>query len=247
MKDRFSSHAQQYASFRPTYPATLYQFLVDVAPSRSMAWDAGCGNGQVAKDLANYFDQVYATDISASQLQRAPKLANVHYSICPAEQSSFQNDQFDLITVGQALHWFRIPDFFKEATRVGREGGIVAVWGYSLLSVDSAIDPIVLDFYKNVVGPYWDPERQLVDQQYKTIDFPFEEIDCPTFQFSFQWSLADLQGYLTSWSSVQKYIAQNEQNPVLDLIAKIRSLWGRDPRNVSFPLFLRVGRVKKSV
>jgi SAM-dependent methyltransferase len=246
MKDRFSLHADQYAVFRPTYPESLYQFLASSVPGHAAVWDVGCGNGQVSRDLARYFDQVYATDISTSQLERAPQLENVHYSIGSAEQCVFQNDCFDLITVGQALHWFRIPEFFQEATRVGKEGGVVAVWCYSLLTIDSLIDPLLLDFYVNVIGPYWDPERKLVDEQYKTIDFPFEEIDCPPFQFSCQWSLADLQGYLTTWSSVQKYIAQYQKNPVVDLIEKIHSLWGQNLRTVSFPLFARVGRIRKS-
>ena len=96
----------------------------------------------------------------------------------------------------------------------------------------------------NIIGPYWDKERKLVDEEYKTIAFPFSEIKVPSFSFSFQWTLAELQGYLNTWSSVQKYIImENQSNPVGKLIDQIRPLWTLDKMEVKFPLFLRLGKV----
>jgi methylase of polypeptide subunit release factors len=69
MKDRFSHQAKEYAYFRPTYPHALFEFLLEKLVDRSTAWDAGCGNGQVASVLAEHFKTVYATDVSAAQLQ----------------------------------------------------------------------------------------------------------------------------------------------------------------------------------
>jgi ubiquinone/menaquinone biosynthesis C-methylase UbiE len=246
VKDRFSNHASQYAAFRPSYPKELYDFLMINVKKRSSAWDVGCGNGQVAKDLATHFEKVFATDISSKQIENAVQVPNIFYSICPADKSPFPDSSFDLITVAQALHWFTIPEFFTEAERVSKPGGLIAVWGYGLLKIDSSIDPIVADFYTNVIGPYWDAERKLVDQHYQTIPFPFQEFKAPTFQFSFSWSLEEFRGYLTTWSSVQKYLQQHATNPVDDVIEKIKPVWGVDRRVVSFPLFLRIGKVKKS-
>ncbi len=245
MKDRFSNHASQYATFRPSYPKALYDFLLANINGRNVAWDVGCGNGQVAKDLAPHFEKVLATDISAKQIENAVHAPNIFYSVCPAGKSSFPSHTFDLITVGQALHWFNIPEFFSEAERVSKQGGLIAVWGYGLLKIGSSIDRHVDEFYTHIIGPYWDSERKLVDEQYQTIPFPFSELSAPKFQFSFSWSLEELHGYLTTWSSVQKYMRQHVANPVDDLIEKIRPVWGVGQRVVSFPLFLRVGKVKK--
>ncbi len=241
-KDLFSTHSSSYAAFRPDYPAALYEFILGEVTSRSTAWDCACGNGQVAKDLAPFFDKVYATDHSANQLANAFRKDNIVYSVGRAEHSGFPDQYFDLITVGQALHWFDIVAFSKEVKRVMKPGGILAVWGYSLLNVDEKIDPIINDFYTNVIGAYWDKERKLVDEHYETVAFPFERIATPAFEFSFEWSLAELSGYLTTWSSVQKYIKANGTNPVDKLVERIVPHWS-GKRKVSFPLFVLMGRV----
>lgn len=242
-KDLFSGQSKSYAAFRPTYPQALYDFIVKQVKERSTAWDCACGSGQVAQDLADRFGKVFATDHSENQIANAFKKENILYSISPAEKTSFADKQFDLVTVGQALHWFDIPAFFNEARRVSKPGGIVAVWGYSLLSIDKKIDPVIDRFYTSVVGPYWDKERKLVDEKYRTIEFPFTRIDVPKFEFSFMWTIEEFRGYVSTWSSVQKYIKQNEVDPVENLIAEIRSLWGSESKKVSFPLFVRMGKV----
>ena len=64
-KDHFSGHAAVYHEARPDYPAALFDFLAGEAPSRELAWDAGCGNGQASVALAEHFEAVVATDPSA--------------------------------------------------------------------------------------------------------------------------------------------------------------------------------------
>ncbi|MGE0590880.1 MAG: class I SAM-dependent methyltransferase, partial [Cyclobacteriaceae bacterium] len=101
-KDLFSDHADLYASFRPTYPDDLFQFIFKHVRQFDKAWDCGTGNGQVAQSLASHFNNVDATDISKKQLDKAKAIENVVYQVCPAESTSFPNDFFDLLCVGQA-------------------------------------------------------------------------------------------------------------------------------------------------
>ncbi|HEX8061058.1 MAG TPA: class I SAM-dependent methyltransferase [Cyclobacteriaceae bacterium] len=243
-KDRFSTQAKSYATFRPSYPASLYDFIMKHVSDNKAAWDCACGNGQASKDLADRFDKVYATDISGNQVANAVKKDNIIYSISPAEKTSFADGQFDLVTVGQALHWLDRPAFFSEARRVSKPGGIVAAWGYSLLSVNKQIDPVINHFYTEIIGPYWDKERKLVDEQYKTVDFPFRKIEVPPFEFYFEWSCDELIGYLSTWSSVEKYIKENNQDPVQLINSDVRKLWGNERRKVSFPLFVLMGYIR---
>lgn len=244
MKDLFSQHAAGYAAFRPTYPEALYDFVLEHVKERHAAWDCGTGNGQVAGDLAKHFAKVFATDTSLKQLENAAPAPNIQYVQAPAESTAFPDNSFDLVTVGQAIHWFNIPAFCREAVRVAKPGAVMAVWGYGLLSVNEEIDRLIADFYRNIVGSYWDPERKLVDEHYRTIPFPFEEIPAPSFSFSFQWTPAALQGYLTTWSAVQKYINDRGVNPVHKLMEEIMPLWKGERMEVRFPLFLRCGRIK---
>lgn len=241
MKDRFSHQAQQYAQFRPIYPDEFYAFLFSHVTNFDSAWDAGTGNGQAARVLATRFKKVLATDISANQLKNATPTENIVYAV-GAETTSLSSHSVDLITVAQAIHWFNIPLFFNEVKRVAKADAIIAVWGYGLLHVNPSIDQKMTHFYTHVVGPYWDPERKLIDNHYRTIPFPFQEIAAPPFSFSFQWSLQQLEGYLNTWSAVRNYIAANHTNPVQILIAELQPLW-RETQTVTFPLFQRIGHI----
>jgi len=241
-KDLFSNHANQYATFRPTYPKELYNFIFSYVKNFGTAWDAGTGNGQVARDLSDHFEKVIGTDISVKQLENAYQGDNIFY-FQTGETIMFSSKRFDLICVAQAIHWFDREKFYAEVKRVAKPEAVIAVWGYGLLSIHSGIDFLIEDFYVNIIGPYWDKERKLVDEEYKTISFPFNEIEVPSFSFSFQWTIDELQGYLNTWSSVQKYIKENQTNPVEKLIDQIRPLWHRERIDVKFPLFLRLGRI----
>jgi SAM-dependent methyltransferase len=243
-KDYFSTQAKTYADFRPTYPASIYEFLLQHIPERGTAWDCATGNGQVANQLSGYFDKVYATDISQQQLEHATRKKNIFYSISPAEKTSFPDNQFDLITVGQALHWFDRNRFYEEVRRVAKPGGLLAVWGYALLSIEPAIDNRIMYFYNHVVGPYWDSARKLLEDEYTTISFPFEEIICPPFSIEVEWTIDQLAGYLSSWSSTQKYIQLKGQDAVTPFIQTLAEDWGPAQKKlVSFPVFCRLGKI----
>jgi SAM-dependent methyltransferase len=244
MKDRFSSHANQYAQFRPTYPPALYEFLYQHVQHFDAAWDCGTGNGQAARDLSNKFKKVFATDLSAKQLENAYQSENIVYSIAN-EKSSFADNSFDLITVAQAAHWFNMEAFSEEVKRVSKPGGVVALWGYGLLSIHPEIDLLIHHFYTQTVGLFWDKERRHIDEHYKNLYFPFQEIQSPAFIISVTWTLPELEGYLTTWSAVQKYIAMHNLNPVDNLISQIKIHWKDERQTINFPLFMKIGRVEK--
>jgi ubiquinone/menaquinone biosynthesis C-methylase UbiE len=243
-KDLFSGNASDYATFRPDYPAALFEFIFNQVKEFDTAWDCGTGNGQAAKVLAEKFNAVHATDISDKQMANGFQAPNIFYSVSPAEKTLFSDQQFDLITVAQAAHWFKLDGFYKEVKRVAKPNAVIALWGYGLLSINPNFDVALTEFYKNVIGPYWDPERKLIDQQYQTIPFPFAEIKAPNFHFAKQWDLAQLEGYLTTWSAVQKFIKANGTNPVTTFIESTKSLLSNKLVEVSFPLFMRIGYVK---
>jgi ubiquinone/menaquinone biosynthesis C-methylase UbiE len=245
VKDYFSTQSKVYAAFRPTYPRELYEFIFKQVEQRDRAWDCATGNGQVATYLSSHFREVFATDISQQQLDHATFVKNVQYSVCPAERTNFPDDHFDLITVAQALHWFDRDSFYKEVLQVGKPNAILAVWGYAFLCIDPEIDKLIMEFYNKTVGPYWDDARRLVEQQYKTITFPFEEIPTPAFSIQVQWTIDQLSGYLQSWSATQKYIKENGDDPVPKFILSLSKYWKNPVMEVSFPIFTRIGRIQK--
>lgn len=242
-KDHFSGHAAQYAQFRPRYPDALFQWTAEQPAARELAWDCATGNGQAAIGLAPHFQRVIATDASAQQIESAEEHERVEYRVAPAEQSGLDSQSVDVVTVAQALHWFEIPAFFAEATRVLKPGGIIAVFAYNLLSVSPEIDPIVNRFYYETTDRFWPPERKIVEGGYRDIDFPFQELAAPDFQMASHWTADQLFGYLRTWSATKRFIAERGFDPVDKLADEVRPLWSDGARLVQWPLMMRVGRL----
>jgi ubiquinone/menaquinone biosynthesis C-methylase UbiE len=243
-RDFFSDQSKSYATFRPTYPEELYQFIFLHLRDKMNAWDCATGNGQVAQRLCTHFKKVYGTDISQKQIDYAYPADNIEYAVGKAEQTTFPDDHFDLITVAQALHWIDTSLFYKEALRTAKPGALLAVWGYSLLSFDSMIDPVVEEFYHKTVGQYWDNARKSVEEHYRNIPFPFAEIPSPTFELKVNWSLDQFTGYLSSWSATQAYFKVHGHDPVEIIKKRLQQHWKDDEtKAAAFPLFLRLGRI----
>jgi SAM-dependent methyltransferase len=241
-KDHFSKQASDYAKFRPGYPQELFDYLGSIAPTRQLAWDCGTGNGQAAVGLATVFDRVIATDASEKQIANAQSHERVEYRVTQAEKSDLESASIDLIMVAQALHWFDLDRFYDEVRRVLKKNSVLAASAYNLLHVEPAIDEVINRYYYEVVGPFWPPERELVEN-FADLLFPFPEIKTPPFEIIAQWQLENLIGYLRSWSATQRFVAAKNRDPLEIIAGELRAAWGdaKGPRRVVWPLTLRVG------
>ncbi|ALM48311.1 SAM-dependent methyltransferase [Flavobacterium psychrophilum] len=244
MKDNFSTQAKGYSQYRPYYPQEMIDHIVSFVGNKDAALDVATGNGQVAGALANYFKTVYGTDISQKQLDNAVKADNIIYKEERAEVTTFGDSQFDLITVAQAIHWFDFDTFYKEIYRILKPDCIFAVLGYGLFSANGDAGKLLNHFYYDITEPYWDAERRYLDENYTTIPFPFEELETKCFTNQFTWTFEQLTGYLETWSAVQHYIKKNGTNPVDLVREELKQYWEKSDREVTFPLLLRIGRLK---
>jgi ubiquinone/menaquinone biosynthesis C-methylase UbiE len=256
-KDLFSAQSKEYASSRPTYPRALLEFIVGLVDEKNLAWDCATGNGQAAVVLADYFKQVVASDISASQLENAQQKSNITYQIFHAEDTPLEDNSVDLITIAQALHWFNFDRFYSEARRVLKKrkdgktggGGIIAAWAYGHHTISPAVDKVTHKLNEDILGDkYWPAEIKYVEDRYETIPFPFEQIPAPEFQIQLSWNLSELVNYFRSWSSVQRFIEKNKYDPVSEIRDILEYEWGgrnkvSEKRKVIWPLYLKVGKI----
>lgn len=245
MKDNFSSQSSEYARFRPGYPAQLIDHICQLTQGYDNAWDCATGNGQIAAMLADRFQQVEATDISQSQLDQAIQKSNIRYAKIAAETTPFPAAHFDLITVGQAAHWFDFEQFYPEVRRVLRPGGILALIGYNLLEIDADTDAVVRHLYSDVLGKYWDSERRHIDLAYTSLPFPFPEIPFPKTEMQYTWSLEQLLGYLDTWSAGKHFTQKEGFSPITpSFLSALRDTWPENTlKTVRFPIFGRIGRL----
>lgn len=242
--DHFSDLAPAYARSRPRYPEQLFAYLSSACSRHELAWDCAAGTGQATIALARHFRRVIATDASQAMLSHAPAHPNVEYQVASAEASGVEAGTADLVTVAQALHWLNVEEFYREADRVLAPGGVLAVWAYGPPTTDAAtVSRLLQHFYGNVLGPYWAPERRHVDSGYQTLPFPYREVEPPTFTMEEQWTLADLLGYLGTWSATQSFRRARQRDPLEDFARHLMPEWG-DPalvRPIRWPLSLRLG------
>lgn len=242
MKDNFSQQSSQYAQFRPRYPGEIFQLIREHLFGIERAWDCGTGNGQIATELSKFFGSVEATDISEKQLENAYLKENIHYSLQRAEKTDFPSANFDLIISAQAVHWFDRPEFYKEVRRCLKSDGILVLMGYGLFYSTEATNKIIQHFYKDIIGPFWDPERKHLEESYQSIDFPFAEIESPEFIQKYNWSVEHLLGYLRTWSAVKNYEKKHKNDPVSLIEVGLREAFGKE-NTVNFPIFMRMGKL----
>jgi SAM-dependent methyltransferase len=244
-RDHFSSSSPDYARFRPRYPRALFAWVSAQAPARGRVWDVATGSGQAALGLAGDFALVVATDASAAQLASAAPHERVRYVRSTAEASGLADRSMDAIVAAQAVHWFDRPAFFEEARRVARPGALIAVWTYGNPTVSPDVDALITPFYRDIVGPYWPPERRLIENLYRDVDLPFAPVAAPELWLETPMTLAALAGYIGTWSAVQRYREARQRDPLPDFIAAVASIWG-DPaseKQTRWPMAIRAGRV----
>ena len=244
-EDHFSELAAAYAAHRPGYPQALFEYLASLAPGRALAWDCGTGNGQAAVALAQYFEQVSATDASARQIEQAFAHERVRYAVEAAEHTSIAAGSVDLTTVGTAVHWFDFEAFYAEVRRVSKPGAVLAVWTYHLPLIEPAVDACLERYYRQTLAGYWPERIRYLEERYRTLPFPFTEIETPPFEARATWNLAALLGFLSSWSAARNYAEQQGRHPLHEIMDELQRAWGdaEQERLVRWPLHLRVGRV----
>ena len=247
-KDHFSGHASVYASFRPSYPPALFDFVASLPSRHGLAWDCATGNGQAAMGLAERFERVIATDGSAEQLAHAMPHPKVEYRQALAEQSGLDAGSVDLVTVATALHWFDFDRFYAEVDRVLAPGGALVAWAYNLIRVLPEVDALVDRLARQIVGAYWPPERRWVDEDYRTLPFPFAEVAVPELWIEEEWDFSRFARYFSTWSATARYRKATGHDPLEIVGEEMESAWG-DPalvRRVRWPVMMHAGYPRNS-
>jgi len=244
--DHFSAVATQYASARPEYPQALFEWIARIAPAKDRVWEAGCGSGQASRGLAAVFDEVFATDPSASQIAHAGQLEHVRFAVEPGERCSLADASVDAVCVAQALHWFDRSAFFAECARVLRPGGVLVAWGYQDIEVPEPLREAVGAFAARIRDA-WPAERFLVDRAYADFAFPFDAVETtalPVREIVADWPLMRMLEYFSSYSAVKRYREAHGIDPVAAHAWAIAEAWGDSSttRRLRWPLFVHARR-----
>lgn len=133
--ERFTSRAENYVRFRPSYPRTIIDLLERVIGLRrdwSVA-DIGSGPGNLSRLFLDLVCVVYGVEPNQA-MREAGERQLVQYERFrsidgTAESTSLPEASVDLVTAGQAFHWFESELSRTEFRRVLREPRwVVLVW-----------------------------------------------------------------------------------------------------------------------
>ena len=241
----FTSNGDQYAKYRPKYPEALGKLLASLTKNQCNALDVGCGTGQLTQILANHFDHVIGIDPSDEQILNTTPTDNIHYMTGSAEQLPDSIRNIDLVTIAQAAHWVDLPKFYTEAQRVAAHDGVIALISYGVFDSDSDIRERLHQFYYDDIGAYWPAERKMVDEGYRNIYFPFEEISTQPMEISLQWNLEQLMGYISTWSAIKKAKSVGKEDLLIQFHKELSELWS-DPaqlKTIIWPVNIRAGKL----
>ncbi|MDQ6929618.1 MAG: methyltransferase domain-containing protein [Candidatus Eremiobacteraeota bacterium] len=128
---RFNGRAQDYAKYRPTYPQSAIDWILEGLGDthKLRIADLGAGTGISSRLLAERGAQVVAIDPNPEMLTHAQRHTRVRFVRASAEETGLPGHSIDLITAFQAFHWFSRDVTMLEVSRVlKRCGRIAAVW-----------------------------------------------------------------------------------------------------------------------
>src|SRR5699024_1419020 len=116
---------------------------------------------------------------------------------------------------------------------------------YGVFDSDSNIRERLHQFYYDDIGAYWPAERKMVDEGYRNIYFPFEEISTQPMEISLQWNLEQLMCYISTWSAIKKAKSVGKEDLLIQFHKELSELWD-DPaqlRTIIWPVNIRAGKL----
>jgi len=241
----FQTGGEAYVQHRPSYPPELARQLAQACAGNRLAIDVGCGSGQLSLLLAEHFERVLATDISADQLAHAHRHAKLTYRLESAERIGAKDASADLIVAAQAAHWFDLDRFYAECRRVAVPGGLLALVSYGVPTIEGPLNARFQRFYWQQTTPFWPSGRQHVETGYSELPFPFEQLPFPLMFIRRQLNAGQFLDYLKTWSAYRR-ACDSGNKPLFDRFdQELLSHWG-DPdraRGISWPISVRLGRL----
>jgi ubiquinone/menaquinone biosynthesis C-methylase UbiE len=159
--ERFSNRADEYAKYRPSYPAAAISAIgagLSANPAPIVA-DIGAGTGISSRLIADLGVAVWAIEPNAIMRNAAQPHSRVQFRAGTAEATGLPDRSVDGVMCCQSFHWFEPAAALREFHRILKVGGPVA-----LMWNDRDREDAFTNQYSETV-------RRAIDQRY------FERLD----------------------------------------------------------------------
>lgn len=151
-KYQFGQFAQDYTKYRRPYNPELFNLIFSVGGNGGKKiLDIACGTGKSTENLLGEGNDVFGCDIDPQMIKEAKSQAlkkglGITYIVAPAEKLPYGDNEFDIVTVGTAFHWFVNETAIQEIERVLKPSGVFfAFWTWTTKEIPKE-DSIPSDF-----------------------------------------------------------------------------------------------------
>jgi ubiquinone/menaquinone biosynthesis C-methylase UbiE len=231
------SAAERYVASRPYFHPKAIDLLLEKTGKKRFnhALDVATGTGMGAKALLEVSEQVSACDLSAEMLHHAKvQLPKIEFLESSAEKMPFANDQFDLVTVFLAFHWFDQERFLEEVRRVLKPDGMLMICNqYFLAQLEG--QPQFRTWADDFFAKYTQPPRAASGYAGQKTQLEFlGQID---FADTFALNATELALYISTFSNIIAKVEQGSERleDVLNTIeTAARSMLGEARGNFLF-------------
>jgi SAM-dependent methyltransferase len=229
-KLRFSSRVENYVKYRPGYPAGLIATLRQSCgiTSSSLIADIGSGTGLFARQFLEMGCRVIGIEPNLEMRQAGDRILADFPTFSSrdgsAEHTGLDDSSVDLVSAGQAFHWFERAAARQEFLRVLKPGGwVVLAWNERRL--DST--PFLRD-YEALLQHYGTDYARVnhlnVENDPSAIPGffggPFQEIRYDNLQ---RFDFDGVKGRLLSSS----YVPDSDQPGYAAMLAELREIFDR--------------------
>ncbi len=226
-KTRFSSRVENYIKYRPSYPNEIIPFLIEqeILNKDSKIADIGSGTGILSELFLKNGNIVYGIEPN-DDMRRASenflkKYSNFMSIKGSAESTNLRELSIDLITVGQAFHWFMLNETKTEFRRILKPKGYVTlIWNNRRKDETNFSSN-----YEQFILKYGTDYKE-VRKNEKNVD-KFFKYNKATFYNYQELNFESLKGRLLSTS----YIPQEESANFIQMLNELKELYNRHQKN----------------
>lgn len=231
--ERFTTRVESYRRHRPGYPAEIAALLTRECDlrSNSIIADIAAGTGLLSEIFLDRNYSVIAVEPNAAMREACKELVEAYPRLScisgTAEATGLADNSVDLVTVGQAMHWFDLPRAREEFRRVLRpQGWCAVIYNNRRMQGDSfheGYEELLREFgadYETVRGSHLTEEKQAAF-------FAPDPLQVAIFRNAQELTLDGLEGRILSSS----YMPQPGQPRYEAMHAAMEDLFAREQKD----------------
>ena len=253
-----AEHVSAYAQYRPHYSIEVRNVIKEFVERHGCRLDCvvdvGTGSGQALAYWTEVFRNCVGVDISAEQIKRATVafqdkgVRNVELHVSPAEDLPLSAGSCDLVTCARSWQWLDAEKFYKEATRVLRQPGVLAVYSYGIpfFPRNQKATDVVKTLHTKKLSKTWHPNVRHIVNQYKEVELPYSVTERRDITQDWPIPLSQFVAFLRTLASYRKFLKEFPgEDPVEDVHRELKdafSVGDTDPIvDCTFPVFIILG------